>query len=1053
MKAFQKTLCITLLSFFTGAGSLNAQWDTIKNFTSNPGPGYMSDIFFTGSTGYAVGHEASASSYYYRTGVISKTTDGGLNWTAPAQVYIVGGDTVVDLRSVYFTTPNTGYVVARCRATIFATYYYGAVLKTTDGGSTWTSILNTRNQINTTTGTTILFNSIQFTSLYTGFVAASNQTTYDLSSGANTGSGLIYFTTNGGNNWTSSTTSNTSMACSVFFNNSGTGCVAGGVTVNNFGAFSSTGDHYRLDITQGEIARSTDWGNTWTTTYTDPSNGVSDIYFPSNLVGYAITSNQYGNGTGQVLKTTNGGQTWNAVHTFSSPYFAPRCVFFINDTTGFIGGWGEYTTVDVFYKTTDGGSTWIPQTYPSISNYYPRIVSITATTPVTYYALSDTAFSSTGYTSSVLGDFPASSCSVFLGPDTTYCQQAGQLNATPGTPGSDYIFSWSPGTGLSDSTIQNPVVMHASNQQYVVTMTDTVTNCTATDTLVVSAYNPVWGPYYFCTGDSVLLDFGPGASMYNWQFFTDTAGNTSSIGAFTQTIWATEPGTYFGLATFGTCGALTSGIPVIDTCATPLSCSVDAGPAIFSCGGPMNYVQMNPTTSPGNFNYSWSPVTGLSNPYIADPFVNDVINVTYTLTVTNTATGCTASDTVSATVYTYHYDTLYTCNNQPVTAYVGPGANYYNWSNGDSLFYTSLYVPGTYTCIAGYSQCATTSMFIVIDSCNVPVGNVWPGDCNYDLIANAADALHIGLAYGATGATRPNATPLWYAQPMADWSQNFANCNYKHADADGNGVVDANDTLPIYYNYGQTHPFRMMPQQQIASAPTLELVANYDTCGLQTFVTIDIRFGNSSAPVDSIYGISFRINSDAGLIDTALTVTNFNSTWLGTPGTDMFHFQKTFLSAGVVDIAEVGTDHVNRLNGQGSIGTLGIVTTDNLSGIAICYFWITDVHAVTIDGQYIQVNVVNDSVVIDPAAPVIVEENPTPEFSMYPNPATNNLTVKTSNTPQVIEICDMTGRVISSTSVNGNVTTINIENLAGGIYLVRVIDGTSVSTQKLTIEK
>jgi hypothetical protein len=62
--------------------------------------------------------------------------------------------------------------------------------------------------------------------------------------------------------------------------------------------------------------------------------------------------------------------------------------------------------------------------------------------------------------------------------------------------------------------------------------------------------------------------------------------------------------------------------------------------------------------------------------------------------------------------------------------------------------------------------CFFTSVFTVIDSCTASVANVWPGDCNYDLTANMADALHIGLAYGATGATRPAATNGWYAQPV-----------------------------------------------------------------------------------------------------------------------------------------------------------------------------------------------------------------------------------------------------------------------------------------------
>ncbi|HLG03376.1 MAG TPA: T9SS type A sorting domain-containing protein, partial [Bacteroidia bacterium] len=569
-----------------------------------------------------------------------------------------------------------------------------------------------------------------------------------------------------------------------------------------------------------------------------------------------------------------------------------RCIYFSNDTTGFIG---NYLGI---FKTTDGGITWNAEVVPSIPS--AEFCTFTASTAVSYYALCDTITNGNG---AIYGNFPASSCTVFTGPDTTFCQTQGQLLATPGTPGSNYVFSWSPATGLSDPNAQNPYVNYVSNQQYVVTMTDTVTLCSATDTIVVSAFNLINSPQYFCGPDSVLLDFGPGATLYDWQFFTDTAGNVTTINQNTQTYWATTQGYYTGYATFPGCGSLTSNVQAIDTCA---------------------------------------------------------------------------------------------------------------------LFVWAL--------------------------------NVWPGDCNYDLIANVADALYIGLGYGTTGATRPGANNSWTAQPMNDWTQNFTTSNYKHADCDGNGIIDANDTLAIFQNYGQTHPYRLSaPQELPASTPTLELVANYDTVGYQTLVTIDIRLGNSTVPVDSIYGISFRLRTDFNLIDTTLTVVNLNNTWLGTPGTDMFHFRKSFPSAGVVDIAECGTDHQNRLNGQGSIGSLLIVTTDNVSGISVCHFEASDITAVTISEAFLTVAAVNDSVVIDPTFLTSVPSENAGGFSMYPNPGTTQVTIRTNNAAQLIEICDMTGRIISTTNVTGYTTTIDLEDFASSVYFVRVTNGNFVSTQKLTI--
>lgn len=903
MKTFATTLKLALIGLMFSLTSLHAQWDTIENFPRSPWGGWMNDMCFISNTGYAVGHIADTSAFFNRVGNISKTIDGGLTWNTSQLPMVIGNDSIIDLRSVYFTTPNVGYVAAIGMSySNFTNSFYGVVLKTTNGGLTWSSILSTKNQI-VPNVSTILFNSVQFTSINSGFVAASNQSTLDLNY-QNTGSGLVFKTTNAGINWTSSNVFAGTFACSVFFDNSGTGSVAGGVTMNNFGSFFGPyNDYYRLDITPGEIARSTDGGNTWSTTYTDPLNGIADINFPSVQMGYAVSIS--GSNGANVLKTINGGQTWNVINTFSAfPNFQPRCIYFINDTTGFIGGWSWYQSSDAIFKTTDGGITWNVQTFPNVNNYLPRIVAFASTSPVTYYALSDSADYNLNYSSSILGNFPTTGCSVFLGPDTTFCQTQGQLFATPGTPGNNYVFDWTPGIGLSDSTGQAPFVSQVQNQQYIVTMTDTVTNCVASDTIVVTAHNMITSPQYICTNDSTLLDFGPGATNYFWQFYTDTAGNVSSITQNTQTYWATQQGYYLGFAQFTGCGALTSNVQVLDTCGT----------------------------------YAW-------------------------------------------------------------------------------------------------------------------VNNVWPGDCNYDLTANNADVLQIGLAYNTTGATRPSATNGWYAQPMVDWSQNYVNCNYKHGDANGDGIINVNDTLPISLNYGNTHPYRLQPVVVPATAPLLYLVANYDTVGLQTLVTVDIRLGTTAIPVDSIYGISFRISSDAGLIDTTMTIVNLNNTWLGTMNSTVFGFRKNFNSFGIVDVAECGNNHVNRVNGNGSIGSFLIVTTDNLSGIAVCHFDLSDITAITLGQEYLTLNTAGDSVVIDSNHPAGINEFGVSSFgfSIYPNPANENVIVQTNSLASTIEICDLQGRIVSTLIPNSNSTTINTALFAEGIYLLRVKNGNSVSTQKLSV--
>ncbi|MFH1896805.1 MAG: right-handed parallel beta-helix repeat-containing protein [Candidatus Desantisbacteria bacterium] len=76
---------------------------------------------------------------------------------------------------------------------------------------------------------------------------------------------------------------------------------------------------------------------------------------------------------------------------------------------------------------------------------------------------------------------------------------------------------------------------------------------------------------------------------------------------------------------------------------------------------------------------------------------------------------------------------------------------------------------------------------------------VWPGDTNNDGIVNEQDILPIAVNWMANGATRPNASIFWKAQPMPNiW-------NGMYADTDGNGTVDGADVMAIGANFKATH--------------------------------------------------------------------------------------------------------------------------------------------------------------------------------------------------------------------------------------------------------
>ena len=79
------------------------------------------------------------------------------------------------------------------------------------------------------------------------------------------------------------------------------------------------------------------------------------------------------------------------------------------------------------------------------------------------------------------------------------------------------------------------------------------------------------------------------------------------------------------------------------------------------------------------------------------------------------------------------------------------------------------------------------------------------------------------------------------------------------------------------------------------------------------------------------------------------------------------------------------------------------------------------------------------------------------DFKIYPNPANNNVTVysKTINDEAVIKIFDVIGNELKSEQNNQNQKTsytINVSDLANGIYILNVSTNNNSFSQKLIIQ-
>jgi photosystem II stability/assembly factor-like uncharacterized protein len=149
-------------------------------------------------------------------------------------------------------------------------------------------------------------------------------------------------TTDGGATWVSKDMSAyASRLIDCYFYTPTSGFVTGGI-----------GSTY--SNSKGIVLFTSDGGESWVTRFVTPdtSQWGWKISFPSASTGYISLEKVYQPGPCYFLKTTDGGGTWEKKQ-FLYAYYDEEGVGFVNDNTGWIGGWSGPT-----YTTTNGGNTW-----------------------------------------------------------------------------------------------------------------------------------------------------------------------------------------------------------------------------------------------------------------------------------------------------------------------------------------------------------------------------------------------------------------------------------------------------------------------------------------------------------------------------------------------------------------------------------------------------------------------------------------------------------------------------------------------------------------------
>lgn len=376
-----------------------------------------------------------------------------------------------------------------------------------------------------------------------------------------------------------------------------------------------------------------------------------------------------------------------------------------------------------------------------------------------------------------------------------------------------------------------------------------------------------------------------------------------------------------------------------------------------------------------------------------------------------------------------------------------PSVGTFTWVPDSSDISSQAYV-FPFTVVDGncsYMGLQSYAFTVYVSACNS--NNVWPGDINYDGVANAYDVLSLGLAYGDTGSVRPNASTQYFAQPATDWSSSLpSGINHKHADTDGNGVVDWNDTLAIGLNYGITHPLRIPMQAMIPSAD-LAITASQDTIG--TSMPVDL-FVSIASPIDSVSGLAFRIQLDTSLVNINQTTIDYAGSVFGILGVDVIKVDRVISSNGTIEVGISRNDHAN-ISGMGQVVRIGIVTTDNVSGKTTLYADPMDIEGVTAAGTPEVLSPIGTVVLIDPAYTGLSNIQDQSQLLVAPIPSSTSVMVSLRDLEGSIpyEIADVQGRLISSGILHQGNNMLDISSFQNGCYHLKVVSNKGILIRKI----
>lgn len=367
------------------------------------------------------------------------------------------------------------------------------------------------------------------------------------------------------------------------------------------------------------------------------------------------------------------------------------------------------------------------------------------------------------------------------------------------------------------------------------------------------------------------------------------------------------------------------------------------------------------------------------------------------------------------------------------------------------IYNTPTLTAGTYTYYVAATTCTVSpSRTAITVTVNANCQDVWPGDANSDGTADNLDVLELGLHYTQTGTPRASVSNSWQSFYANNWTGTISNGkNVNHSDCNGDGVINVDDTLAIFNNYGLTHVFKQNDTEIIN--PQLSIMPDQSSVVKGSWGSSSIYLGDVNNNITNINGVAFSVDFDNSLIEP-------NSIWIEYINSfinagDNLHFRKLDFINGKIYTATTHTLS-NNVNGNGKIAVLHYQIKSNLSNDAVLNLGLTQANQSSASGNITPLTS-STATVLAVANSVGVNNVLGKEFfAIYPNPTSRLLNIKSTIEIQKVELVTVTGQLVMAEQATNNAHVMDMSKLANGVYFLNLYkDNKVVGRQRIILNK